>query len=125
MSYGFYLVLHIIGITSTLTGLIALLYAGYTAGGFQKVEKRVRAFTFAIHGTGLFLTLVSGFGMLAKLGIIASMPTWVFYKLGIWVILGASISLSKRFSKQFLPLTLLYLCLIGIAASVIVLNRGQ
>lgn len=54
------------------------------------------------HGVGLFLILLGGFGMQAKLkaGYIASygsgFPTWLIIKIVIWVVLGGSLVLLKR-----------------------------
>lgn len=54
------------------------------------------------HGIGLFLILLGGFGMQAKLkaGYIASygsgFPTWLIIKIVIWVVLGGCMVLLKR-----------------------------
>ena len=45
-------------------------------------------------GLGLLLTLVGGFGLLAKLNY--GWPVWVIVKLVIWLILGAMIVLINR-----------------------------
>jgi hypothetical protein len=48
------------------------------------------------HGTGLLISLISGFGLLAKLGIFKSMPTWVYIKIALWLVLGFLPVLARR-----------------------------
>ena len=51
----------------------------------------------ATHGTGLLISLVGGFGLLARLGLTGGLPGWVYLKLAIWLGLGMSpILLYKR-----------------------------
>ena len=45
-------------------------------------------------GIGLMLTLVSGFGLIAKLGL--GFPGWIFAKLTIWIIIGGFIAVINR-----------------------------
>lgn len=40
-----------------------------------------------LHGLGLLLMLVGGFGMLARLGI-GGAPPWVWIKVALWAVLG-------------------------------------
>ena len=48
------------------------------------------------HGISLFLALLGGFGMLARLDV--GMGGWVWAKVLIWVALGAALSVAKRSS---------------------------
>lgn len=66
------------------------------------------------HGIGLVISLVSGFGMLAKLGIMGSMPTWVWIKIGLWLVLGFLPVLAKR-RVVAAPFVVLLAVVIGIA----------
>ena len=52
----------------------------------------------ATHGVALFVILVSGFGMLAKLGY--GFPLWVWLKLVVWLLIGAAIALVRRLPEQ-------------------------
>lgn len=93
MPYEFYKVLHILGLVLTFSSLIGfalLLIRGAT------LEGSARKLIFISHGIGLLLLLVSGFGLLARLNIISDWPTWIYYKLGIWIIAGALISVFKK-----------------------------
>lgn len=67
-----------------------------------------------LHGLGLLLILVSGFGLMAKLGIPMTMG-FFHVKLLLWLLLGASFALVRkpRFSQ---PLLLALPLLGGIAA---------
>ena len=78
-----YHVIHIAGLITLFIGFGALLGANYKSA-------------MKWHGIGLVIMLVAGFGMLAKLGIMKSMPSWVWIKMGIWLALGALPVLAKR-----------------------------
>lgn len=83
MSLPFYHLLHLVGLIFVFIGFGALL-----------TPDSRRAMKW--HGTGLLISLVSGFGMLAKMGIFKSMPTWVWVKIGLWLVLGFLPVLSRR-----------------------------
>lgn len=103
MSIAFYHVLHLAGLLSLFIGFGALL------GSDTKTAMKW-------HGIGLVIMIVAGFGMLAKLGIMSSMPTWVWIKIGIWLALGALPVLAKR---QVLPkgAVVLIAALLAVAAA--------
>jgi hypothetical protein len=44
----------------------------------------------------LLISLVSGFGMLAKMGIMGSMPLWIWIKVALWLVLGFLPVLAKK-----------------------------
>jgi hypothetical protein len=44
----------------------------------------------------MLLMAVSGFGMLAKLGLMAALPGWAYVKMLIWLLLGGAVTLVKR-----------------------------
>jgi hypothetical protein len=86
----FYLFLHLAGILmvfSTLGGALT-----FVANGSNKADNVWRKRLAITHGIGLTLLLVSGFGMLARLGI-HSLPNWAIIKLVIWLILGFYLTL--------------------------------
>lgn len=84
MSLEFYRVVHFFG--------IFLVMAAIGAATGESVSRRAAA---AGHGVGLLLVLVSGFGMLAKLGIGAP-PAWAVVKIVIWLFLGGLLVLIRR-----------------------------
>ena len=93
MSLEVYKLIHIIGI-----GMIFLSMGGMSmhalVGGEKQNDWRKPAIIG--HGVGMFLILLAGFGMLARLGIHWPWPTWVILKLVIWFVLGGSVALLYR-----------------------------
>lgn len=84
MPLAAYHILHILGLILVFIGFGALL-SNDSAKSAMKW-----------HGTGLLISLVSGFGMLAKMQLFSALPTWVYVKLGLWLVLGFLPVLAKR-----------------------------
>ena len=93
MPYQFYLVLHFLGIFLILTPLAGICFH-MAAGGTR--EWPLRKFAAMLHGIGLVIALIAGFGLLAKLGMMKSLPPWAIGKLVIWLILGGLPALLYR-----------------------------
>jgi hypothetical protein len=94
MTLEFYKVLHILGLTLvvlSLGGIVAVV-----ANGGSKETNALRKATAISHGIGLLLLLVAGFGMLAKLGIMGALPTWVVAKLIIWLLFGGLVAVAYK-----------------------------
>lgn len=110
LSYGFYKILHFIGIFMTIGALSAMCI--YVAGGGTKPQFASRKLVSAFHGIGLVLALIGGFGLLARLGVMhGALPGWVIAKLIVWVILGGMPALIWRkpgAAKPFWALVLLF-----------------
>ena len=87
MSPEFYKVIHLIGLICLFTGI-----GGFLTYGFDHAP-RVKMVGI-LHGVGLLLLLISGFGMTAKLGI--GFPVWVILKLVLWLVLGALLAFAKK-----------------------------
>ena len=96
MSFELYKVLHLFGIFLMIASLGANL--GFAMNGGTKGDNRVRKLMGMGHGLGMIIILVTGFGMLAQLGIIAPAEWggWVHAKITIWFILGAAVALVFR-----------------------------
>lgn len=94
MTIQFYLWLHLGGVSLILLAVGALAHGGQTG----------RKLLSAAHGIGLLLSLVGGFGLLARYQISWPWPTWVFVKIGIWVALGASTTLLRRLPHLSTPI---------------------
>ena len=109
MSYLFYKVLHVFGITMAFMALGGLIH-GALSGGTDKSRKLIGA----THGVALLIVLVSGFGLLAKLGL--GFPLWVWLKLAIWLLLGALLALVRRMPQHAKVFWFLLPVLAGIAA---------
>jgi hypothetical protein len=107
MDPGIYKIIHFVGLIVLFLGIGSLI----TADPKKPSAFRIPAM---IHGIGLLLILISGFGLQAKLKL--GFPVWMISKLVILIALGGSIALIKR---KVLPPAVVYLLAIilgGIAA---------
>ncbi|HJL42511.1 MAG TPA: hypothetical protein RMG48_14505 [Myxococcales bacterium LLY-WYZ-16_1] len=96
MSYKLYALLHHVGLFSVLValgGTIVGARLGWADTGLRRI-------LVAIHGTGLFILLVAGFGALAKLGVTSGVPGWIIGKIVIWIILGGLVVPIRRAPQQ-------------------------
>ena len=103
--YATYKIVHYLGIFLLLTALAARLgrAAGFATApvspgtGVQNADPWKRRLGIA-HGTALFLVLLGGFGMLARLDITHGfgLPGWIWAKLVIWTLLGAAVVVASR-----------------------------
>src|ERR1700752_612425 len=97
-------VVHLVALALTFMGLAGALASNAVSPG-PSLPRRIFAIS---HGLGLLLLLISGFVLLIQLGIGKNLPGWVWGKVIIWLLVGASLMLVRRFSKFKGPL-LLYL----------------
>ena len=78
-----------------------------------EVNGPAKKFSFIAHGIGLFLILLSGFGLLARLGLVRELPGWIYLKLAIWLYFGVAIALIKRKGHlgwiMYLPMLLIFI----------------
>ncbi|NCN41980.1 hypothetical protein GW916_12115 [bacterium] len=109
ISYEIYKIIHILSILVVFIGLSAYAFSHRKIFGL-------------FHGVGLVLILVSGFGLLARLGMVNGIPQWVWVKLGVWFVLGATYSIAKR--KKLAPMSQvgLWLVLASIAVCMAILK---
>ena len=70
-SYEFYKVLHLTGLVLLFSGLVTLLTMKVVNAELGGSAKK---FAFITHGVGLFLILLSGFGLLARLNLVRELP---------------------------------------------------
>jgi predicted tellurium resistance membrane protein TerC len=91
MTPVFYHYLHLVGalfVFASIGGMLAV------AGGVTSAKKLVGM----LHGIGLVILLVAGFGFLAKAKVGYPYPNWVWAKMGIWLVLGIlPLIVRKRF----------------------------
>jgi hypothetical protein len=98
-----YQILHVTGIALLVLGI-----GGMMAGG----EKRK---TFAmLQGIGLLVMLVSGFGLLAKLGL--GYPHFAIVKTVLWVVIAMLPVLFRKLKTPLAAEVLIVLILVGIMA---------
>jgi hypothetical protein len=93
MSYEFYKVLHITGIFMVISAVGAHLLNGMLGGNKQFAGRK---FVSILHGIGLLIAFVAGFGLMARLGMMgAGWPIWVTLKMVIWLFLGVVILIPR------------------------------
>lgn len=85
ISYQLYKLVHFLGIFMLLVSIGGLLLHRISGGTGQHPWRRQAMIT---HGVGLFLVLLGGFGMLARMGLVSGLPGWIYGKLVIWLVLG-------------------------------------
>ncbi|CAN5862814.1 hypothetical protein BH23GEM3_BH23GEM3_21720 [soil metagenome] len=104
--YITYRFIHFVGIFLVLVSLGGV--ALHAANQGTKQSSRTRKLTAITHGIGMFVVLLGGFGLLARLGIAhgTDWPGWVWTKLGIWVVLGVVVILPYRRPELARPLFL-------------------
>jgi hypothetical protein len=95
MSYLTYKFMHLSGILMLLTTMGGLCF--HVISGGDKENFKARKFFGMTHGIALVISLVGGFGLLARLGTNVS-EGWVIAKLFIWVLFGAYSAIIYRTS---------------------------
>lgn len=92
-SYEFYKVVHLLAIlllVASLGGLAILPLRG----GKEPTDDGTRKLLTAVHGASLLVVFIAGFGLVARLQ--SGWPLWVLLKIGVWLLLGASLTLVRR-----------------------------
>jgi hypothetical protein len=121
MPYQIYKLIHFLGIFLVLIAL-AVMAAHALRGGTRADDPHRRTLAFT-HGTGVFLILLGGFGMLARLGIVqGGLPGWIYAKLAIWLVVGGAIALVYR-GRDLARLTLLAAPVLAILAAAVALYK--
>jgi hypothetical protein len=114
ISYPVYKVIHFIGIFMVFLSLGGVTMHVINGGAKEHAWRKPLAIT---HGVGLFLALLGGFGLLARLGIVHGMlPGWVLAKLAIWTVFAAVLGVVIRKRSWAGPLWAITVILGGVAA---------
>ena len=120
LPYGFYKVLHVLGIALTLVALGVMTV--HALNGGRKVENVARRLLIGMHGTGVLFILVGGFGLLARIGFAhgSGFPFWLWAKIGLWTLFAviAAIPYRKPESGRALLLALPVLAMAAAAMAV-------
>ena len=96
MSYEFYKVLHLLGILVLFTAMGGLAMVTLRDGTDEE-KKKARKPLMILHGVALLVIFVAGFGLMARLGMMGNgWPTWIFGKLGVWLVLGGATAMLKK-----------------------------
>jgi len=116
MPISLYKTLHIIGILLLTFSLGSLSQSGVLE--LEKSKNPWHKSSVVMHGVALLLILLSGFGMLAKLGINWPLPGWVMVKLLFWLSLGYAVVSYKK-GKQRATLARKLILVILFAAAIL------
>lgn len=108
-----YKIIHVFAVVLTLLSLGALAFFVMN-GGNPKTSPHRKLIAIS-HGIGLVVLIVTGFGMLFRLGVDHGQPWpfWVWLKIGLWLFAGALIALIQRVPR----LALLFWLLLPLAGA--------
>src|SRR5246127_2994719 len=112
MSYLTLKVVHLVALALTFMGLAGALASNAVSPG-PSLTRRIFAIS---HGLGLILLLITGFFLLMQLGIGKNLPGWVWGKVIIWLLAGASATLVRRFARFQVPMLVYLALLVGLGA---------
>ncbi len=93
ISYATYKILHLFGLFMMFTALGGASVHAASGGERSASSRRIVGI---LHGVGATLSLVAGFGVLARLDLTAGLPGWVLAKLALWLIVVGLIVLPYR-----------------------------
>lgn len=115
ISYLGYKLIHLLGVIALFLALGGLTFHAVSGGTRSGASRKLVAIT---HGVALFLVILGGFGLLARIGVThgTSWPGWVWTKLAIWLLLGAALALPYRKPELAKPLWFILPLLGGVAA---------
>lgn len=112
-SYGFYKVVHLLGIFLAVISLGAI--AGHIMQGGSKQNFVWRKKAGMLHGIGLTLALIAGFGMMARKQLSFSVDYWLYGKLVVWLIIGAYPAFYYKCKGKGQMLTWLFILVLYVA----------
>lgn len=121
ISYTTYKLIHLFGLLLAFSALGGM--ALHAASGGTRQTSGARALVMSMHGTGVFLLLLGGFGMLARLGIVqGGLPGWIHAKLGVWAVIAVLAAVPYR-KPEYAKWALASLPLLGGLAAYIALYK--
>jgi hypothetical protein len=94
ISYSVYKIVHLVGVLMVFLALGGVVTSAINGGLKDHAWRKPMAIT---HGIGLLLSLVGGFGLLARIGVShGGLPGWVVAKLGIWILFAILIRVVSK-----------------------------
>jgi hypothetical protein len=116
ISYELFKVAHLVGVIvlfTTLGGAMVHAINGGTAS-----SNAARRLITIMHGAGLVVVIVAGFGLLTRLDLMTGgMPPWVAGKLVIWLLAGLMLTVPRRKPSLARPMLLVGLPFLAAAAA--------
>jgi|APFre7841882590_1041340.scaffolds.fasta_scaffold11439_2 uncharacterized membrane protein len=118
-SYMLFKTIHLVGVFLIFIGLAGL--ATHAANGGQKRENAVYGPLTGLHGLGLLLAIVCGFGMWAVVMRTPGSPSaaWLVTKLIVWVLLAVAAVVPYRWPRHARAVLAVGLPLLGAFVAVI------
>jgi len=115
ISYELYKVAHLVAVILLFMGLAGACF--HAVNGGTRESNAGRRIISAMHGLGLLISLVAGFGLVARLDLMSGgMPLWVAGKLAIWLVAGMLLTLPRRKPQWARPALMYGLPLLAAAA---------
>ncbi len=116
-----YRLLHLGGLFAMFMALGGIALHAHNGG--TRASNMGRKLTAVLHGAALFLILLGGFGMLARLQLAQDgLPPWVYLKLAIWAVMALMGTLLYR-SPSTARWMLVALPMLGMVAAWIGLTK--
>ena len=109
-----YEIIHLIGIAMLFIAIGGV--AVHALNGGTKANTKTRGIVAIMFGSGSFLILLGGFGMMARLGLVRGMPPgWLLAKMLIWLVLSAIVLLPYRKPELAKPFMIILPLFVGLA----------
>jgi len=108
MSYEVYKLIHLLGL-----GAVAFSFGAFAMRSEDPSKKKLPS---VVHGVGLFLALLGGFGMAAKMKLAVASTPWLIFKVAVWLGLGGFIAINKR-KPELAPKAQVALVLLAMVAA--------
>lgn len=112
MSYLTLKIIHLTGLALTFMGLAGVLASSAAA----PAASAPRRLFMICHGLGLVVLLVTGFTLALQLGIGKNLPGWIWGKIVIWLLVGASATVARRLCRFQVQILVWFLVLVAGAA---------
>ena len=101
MNEEFYRIAHLTGVFLTIMSLSGLcVFASVADKDGKKLWRRMLT---ALHGIGLLVVLIAGFGLMVKLKVDSPWPSFIWIKIVVWLLMGGIVVLIKRAPRLALP----------------------
>lgn len=122
ISLEVYKLIHVLAILFVFSAIAGV--AVHTITGGRREDNPFFRVLAIVHGLAIVFILVSGFGMLARIGVAHNALTlgWIWVKLGVWAVLGALLTLPYRRSAWARPIFFVTPLLGVLAASMAILK---
>ncbi|MBV8813833.1 MAG: hypothetical protein JO271_05035 [Verrucomicrobia bacterium] len=112
MSYLTVKIIHLTGLALTFMGLAGVLGSSVAA----PAASAPRRLFMICHGLGLIVLLLTGFTLALQLGIGKNLPGWIWGKMVIWLLVGASAVVARRLYRFQIQILVWFLILVAVAA---------